>query len=297
MTSPLSTGPIYCLVTVDGDLRVGDAEQQAAAIAAMRALHARLGLAGRTTWFINALDFDWTGCHGAALLDLAATGETLGVHDHLDTYYVETEAQALALMKNSLLRLRQFFERVGRPVTLAAHRSGCFFQNEPAYRAARALGYTLLSDVRPGTAWHARMVRDQPEPSPWRCLGANDADALYADNRCVPLGTCPWRHDAYNWLDYTSRAGPFLQVPVTCAPWADRQRCAAAVESRPADAYLVCDTHPYDLQDPATGAVCPERLEHYAAGLDWLRAAFRPEFIRLDEVADCLAQRTPLPAG
>jgi hypothetical protein len=48
---------IFFLVTVDGDLRVGDTNQQRAAVEAMRAIHAEVGIIGCIAWFVNEIDF------------------------------------------------------------------------------------------------------------------------------------------------------------------------------------------------------------------------------------------------
>jgi hypothetical protein len=113
------TSTVYAIVTVDGDLRVGTPEQQAAAVRAIRQIHAEGGLLGKTSWLINEYDFHWIELHPGLLLELADSGESLGVHDHIDTHYVEADyAGALALMGDSKGRLEAFFRRAGRRVPL-----------------------------------------------------------------------------------------------------------------------------------------------------------------------------------
>lgn len=274
---------VYFLVTVDGDLRVGDAAQQRAGVEAMRAIHADLGIVGRTTWFINPVDFDWTGTHSDLLLSLADSGETLGLHDHLDTHYAETYDDILALMARARRLLSDFFAAAGRDVPLLAHRSGCFQQSEAAYRAAQQLGYRWCSDVWPGTALYARMVCDGPMPNPWRRLD-RDEGGILTDNTMIPLNGTPWRHDASNWLEVTSRSGHFLHLPVTCAPVIDWERIYAALSGAGKQAFLVLDTHPYDLQDPTTAAVDPPTVAHFARDLQRVRDELAAEFVRLDQV-------------
>ncbi len=294
---PASGPKVYFLVTVDGDLRIGAREQQEAAVRAMRDVHASLGLTGRTSWMINEIDFHWTVEHARLLWDLADTGEAIGVHDHLDTHFAETYDQALDLMGRSRRQLGDFFRHAGRDVALSAHRNGCSLQSEASYRAARTLGYSVLSDVRPGLIWHARMVCDRPAPNPWRCLGAEDDGAIRSDNSAVPLAALPWRHDAHNWLDFTSRQGPFLQVSVTCAPFIERPRFEAVVGGGQACAFLVLDTHPYDLQDPATGAVRAERVAEYRQAIEWVRDLWPVVFIRIDQVESVLDSGSEADAG
>ena len=276
---------IYFLVTVDGDLRLGDVNHQRAGVEAMRGIHAEMGFLGCTTWFINEIDFRWTGRHGDLLLDLADSGETIGVHDHLDTHFAESYEDILALMQRSRQRLDGFFATAGRRVPLLAHRNGCFQQSEAAYRAARKLGYRWCSDVWPGTTLYARMVCDGDMPNPWRCVG-EDEGGILTDNTMVPLNGTPWRHGVDDWLDYASRQGHFLQVPVTCAPFVEWDRMQAAIDGAGERAFLVLDTHPYDVQDSATGAVDPRKVADYSSDLRRVRDELGAQFVRLDQVPD-----------
>jgi hypothetical protein len=164
-----------------------------------------------------------------------------------------------------------------------AHRNGCFQQSEAAYRAARDLGYEWCSDVWPQTALYARMVCDGEGLNPWRRLGKEEGGIL-TDNMSVPLNGTPWRHDAHNWLDYTSRLGHFLQVPVTCAPFIEWGRMQAAIDGAGEKAFLVLDTHPYDLQDSSTGAVDLEKVADFTSDLRRLHEEFEARFIRMDQV-------------
>jgi len=279
---------VYFLVTVDGDLRVGDSAQQNAAIAAIRRVHSGIGVYGCTSWMINEIDFDWTGQHAQALLDIVDSGECVGVHDHQDTHYVESYESALALMQDSRRRLMGFLEKSGRRVPLQVHRNGSAIQSEALYRAAVDVGYSLVSDVWPGVRWYGRMVRDGSGPNPWRRMGESDPDAILMDNRVVPLAAIPWRHGPCNWLDFESQEGPLLQVPITCAPRVDETRMTEAAGKSGSTAFLVLDTHPYDMQDPATGEVSPDRVSEYTRSLEWVRDRFQATFIRLDLVPELL---------
>jgi hypothetical protein len=283
----------YFLLTVDGDLRVGTLEQQEAGIRAIRQVHSDMGILGRTTWMINEVDFDWTGQHGRSLLEIVDSGECLGVHDHQDTHYAETYSEAVALMGRSRRRLAAFLEATGRSVALPAHRNGCAIQSEPLYQAAIDLGYTIVSDVWPGVRWFARMVRDGPPPNCWRQMGDSDPDAILMDNRLIPLNGAAWRHAAGNWLDFKCREGPLLQVPITSMPLVDRGRMEGAFADSGSTAFLVLDTHPYDMQDPATGEISPDRVSDYRRSLEWVRDRFQATFIRLDQVPELL----PGPSG
>jgi hypothetical protein len=279
---------VFFLVTVDGDLRVGTPDQQRAGVLAMRGVHRQLGLFSRTTWMINELDFHWTQQHPELLLDLVASGECIGVHDHLDTHYAESYALALDLIRQSKSTLEGFYCRAGQLVSVRSHRNGCALQSEAWYRALKDVGYAEVSDVWPGVAWSGRMVCDGPPPNPWRRLEAGDPGAIAMDNLMIPLTALPWRHDPANWLDYHSRSGCFVQVPITSMPLVDRQRFEQAADSGQPLVFLLVDTHPYDMQDPSTGDVSPERLQEYKASLEWVRQTFQAELIRLDQVRGLL---------
>ena len=281
----MSKGPVvYFLVTVDGDLRVGSPEQQILGVRAMRMVHDDLGLLGRTTWMINELDFQWTNTCPSVLLDLLESGECVGVHDHFDTYFADTHEKASVLAAQSKRALGDFFDRQGRDVQLIAHRNGCAFQSEAIYQALRESGYSILSDVRPGMKWWGRMLRDGAPPNPWRCLGPDDANAILMDNSMLPLRAIPWRHDVQNWLDMSSDLGPFLQVPINSMPMLDRRRVSTAIAQESKAAFVCLDTHPYDMQDPDSGDVSPERVANYRESLEWVLDVHKPDFIRLDEV-------------
>jgi hypothetical protein len=277
---------VYFLVTVDGDLRIGTPEQQIAGILAMRGVHHDLGLYGCTSWMINELDFRWTEVNPHLLLDLVDTGECVGIHDHFDTYFADTYQVASPLAARSKKTLEAFFQANARTVTLNAHRNGCAIQGEAIYRALKDCEYSILSDVRPGVKWFARMLRDGTLPSPWRCLGPDDSQAILMDNSALPLTAVPWRHDVDNWLDTHSDQGPFVQVPINSMPLLDRGRVAEAITGTVSAAFICLDTHPYDLQDPATGEISPERVADFRRSLEWVRETYNPKFIRLDQVPE-----------
>jgi hypothetical protein len=284
---------VFFLVTVDGDLRVGTPAQQKAGVRAMREVHASLGLRGKTSWMINELDFEWTEKHLDLLLDLAHSGECIGVHDHLDTYFAESYEDVFPLMQQSRSRLMACLSSEGiEPARfLTAHRNGCAMQSEPSYRAAIDLGYSIVSDVRPELVWWARMVKVEGMPNSWRALEVGDPRAVCTDNRRIPLPALPWRHGADNWLETTSREGPLTHIPVTCLPWLERDRVEAVIEGNREEAFVLLDTHPYDLQDPGSGEISEERVDSYQRALEWVIEDYHPTFIRLDQAAYYSAQR------
>lgn len=278
---------IYCAVSVDGDLRVGSPTQQKDGIGAMRQAHKDLGLIGRTSWLINEYDFNWTSLYPDVLLDLAASRECIGIHDHLDTQYLENGPyeRIYTFLSSTRSRMREFFIGSGIDVAISVHRNGCCLQSRDIYKALEPLDYTILSDVWPGMRWHSRMLPVEHPVQHWRSLeDENDPGSIFTDNSQVPLTAFPWRHDPDNWLDANSRSGRFLQAPITCLPWVNRERVQSAVKSSGQKVFLVVDTHPYNLQNPDTGEVSAELVNDYCNSLAWIRDTYKAEFIRIDQI-------------
>jgi len=196
-------------------------------------------------------------------------------------------------MERSRSRLIAFLssEDIEPARRLTAHRNGCAMQSEPSYQAAIDLGYSIVSDVRPELVWWARMVSDGDLPSPWRALEEGDPRAVCTDNRKVPLSSLPWRHGAANWLETTSHDGPLTHIPVTCLPWIERERVEASIKGNSEEAFVLLDTHPYDLQDPASGDISEERVGRYRSALEWVIEDYHPTFIRLDQAAAFTKER------
>lgn len=276
---------IFCLVTVDGDLRVGDRSQQKASIEAMCEVHSGLGIQGKTTWFVNEIDFHWMVEQPESLLGFVDSGECIGVHDHLDTHFADTYAHVFELMHASRSHLAGFFLINKREVPLLAHRNGCAIQSPVYYQVAIDLGYTLVSDVRPEMSWSARMVKENGQ---WICLNEDDPRSIFSDNRCIPLGIRPWYHNSQNWMDTASRQGTLLHVPITSMPGVIPERVTAAVENSNNQAFIVIDTHPYDLQDLHSGDLSKENLVTYQQSLLWIKEELDAQFIRLDQLPEKL---------
>lgn len=283
---------VYAVITIDGDLRIGDLGQQKAAINAMMDIHKKAGISGSTTWFINEIDFQWTKWHFASLLALFDRGEELAVHDHQDTHYLFEYAPLLKMMQTSKENLEMFFKQHRSGVSLRSHRNGCAFQNMIFYRVLLSLGYDIVSDVWPGMRWSGRMVKDRTRPMIWRSLSEEDPDSITMDNRNVPLGVCPWRHQADNWMDFHSQTGSFLHLPITTMPLIDRQRVRSAVASGPEVAIVVTDTHPYDLQDPVTGEVSSQACEAHLDSILWMMNEYNPRFVRAQQAAEISLKKT-----
>ncbi len=261
----------------------------------MRQAHTDLGILGHTSWLINENDFHWTELHADILLELAESGECLGVHDHLDSHYLEDKPCDVIyeFLAGSRGRLSKFYRSRGLDIPLCVHRNGCAHQGREIYHALDRMEYTILSDVWPGMKWYARMLPADDPVRRWKSLdNADDPQAIYTDNSQVPLNAGPWRHDSDNWLDFKSRDGRFLQVPITCLPLVDQARVLAAVENSGRQVFLVIDTHPYNLQDPATGEVLPALVKDYCSSMAWIKDRYGAEFIRLDQIPEIMEMDT-----
>ena len=283
---------VYCAVSIDGDLRLGSHAQQKAGVRAMRRAHAELGILGCTTWLINENDFHWTQLAPEILVGLAESGECIGIHDHLDTHYLEDESceRIHEFLSLSWRRLHEFYSRAGLNIRILVHRNGSAHQGQEIYRALGSMEYTILSDVWPGMKWYSRMVPTEHPLQPWKSLeDKDDPETIFTDNSRVPLMAVPWKHDAHNWLDVNSRSGRFLHVPITCLPWVERARVQTAVENSGNKVFLVIDTHPYNLQDPGSGDVSAELVKDYCSTLKWIRDTYRAIFIRIDQIPQLMA--------
>lgn len=272
----------YYLFTVDGDLRIGDVEQQRAAIESLLRLLYEEGLAGEATWFINENDFAWTENHPSSLTEIVERGDAVGLHDHFDTHCIETYEDALPFAQRALQRLRRFLGDMDAGVEVLAHRSGCLHQRLPFYQVVRHLGYRIVSDVWPGMVWRGRMVPHRHRPFRWV---EESEGAPLTENREVPLNGGWWRHDEGNWSDYRSEEGAFIQIPVVSFllwnHYEQYERLKAAYMAAPEEVVLCSDIHPYDIQSDLTGAVDENALGLLRDTLRQIKADFSPQFMNV----------------
>jgi hypothetical protein len=271
-------------------LRVGNSDQQKAGVQAMRQVHDDLCIIGSTSWLINEHDFHWTSMHPEILNELAESGECIGLHDHMDTHYLENKSadRLYEFLSISQRQLKDFYMRNGRDIHLSVHRNGCALQGKEIYQALSGLEYTILSDVWPGMKWQSRMIQVDHPIQHWKSLTGDDPESILTDNSHIPISAFPWRHDTANWLDVNNREGYFLQAPITCLPWVDCDRVHIAINNSRTQAFLVIDTHPYDLQNPKTGNVSEDRVEKYRNSLEWVRNTCKAIFIRIDQIPELI---------
>jgi len=271
------------LITVDCDLRVDEQTERARALEALLDLFARHGLEGRVTWFVNEFDFAITSNHPAFLAEAIRRGDTIGLHDHIDFLDGRWEYdEILAFCARSKKAVETWCAANGGPEQIEFHRYGCLFQREVAYQALAELGYRALSDVYPGY----RMP--------------NHTERVSFDNREVPSGAAPYRHDEANFTDWRSREGRFLQVPVfhmflASLSFEDLGRWfkAAAGRGDSLSAPAWC-FHPYELAggnyaEGWTGKISEEKIALLDTYLRILKNDCRVEFINMQACAERVA--------
>ena len=185
------------LITVDCDLRCDDVDLRQESLDILLQVFAEVGAAGHITWFLNENDFEITKNHESFLREALRRGDTLGLHDHIDWLDGRWEFEPiLEYCRNSKETVETWLAQNGYSDKVVYHRAGCLFQHPVEYVALKELGYTVISDVWPGNT--------RP----------NHTGHLAFDNRKLPVGIMPYRHDEGNFLDYTSRQGYFLHVPI-----------------------------------------------------------------------------------
>jgi len=274
------------LVTVDCDLRMDDVDVRQAGLDALLEVFADEGLAGHVTWFVNESDFRLTELHEGFLHEVIARGDTVGVHDHLESFRAKSADVSLEYDARSVLayctaardRLAGWLEAQGCDGRVTVHRNGCLAQAPQIYEALAELGYTVLSDVWP------------------RHRGNDRRGRAAHDNTGIPLGIGPYRHDTANFQDHTSRRGRFLQVPVAemfLGPFRFEllQRWLDASEQQGADpAVFTWCLHPYEVINDARDAASSGMVGVLRDHLDRCRADHDMEFASMTELAAMLAE-------
>jgi len=243
---------------------------------ALLGVFADVGAAGHATWFLNETynNYCTTGNHPDVVHEALRRGDTVGIHDHIDKldgeWGLEPILELCTAAKDSALT---WLRANGYPNELRAHRFGCLFQRVAAYEAIGRLGYSLVTDIYPGD----KSLNHTGHPS--------------YDNLDIPIGIAPYRHDAHNFTDHTSRSGRFLQFPVTQMYFArvtfeQVERCIAAAEARgqPIAALVLC-FHPYELLTEGRDALSRERVDSLRTLFEGMVTEFGVAFASIEECA------------
>jgi len=260
------------LVTVDCDLRCDDVALRQESLDTLLRVFAETGVAGHATWFANENDFHLTENHEPFLREALGRGDSLGVHDHIDWLKGRWEfGPIMDYCRKSRDTVQHWLSAHGRDEPLRLHRNGCLFQRPVIYAVLKELGYSVVSDVYPG----------QSLP--------NHTGFLSFDNRAMPLGAMPYRHDVDNFGDHLSTQGPFLHLPVMhmgianfdfahLQAWLDA--FAAASISQGALLWLF---HPYEVLNQDKDAISPERAALVDGQLRRLKDEYGVEFASVEE--------------
>ena len=158
------------------------------------------GLEGKVTWFLNEGDVGWSAKYKTLIRDMVRVGYEIGLHTHVGSIFRDAGLETLAeddevfeIVKRTKEDLEQCMGRA-----CISHRFGCYVQAKKLYSMVKRLGMRILSDVNPG-------------------VFLRDLEGHILDNASVPIDALPWRHDEANWLDFRSRQGYFLHIPVCSA--------------------------------------------------------------------------------
>ncbi len=186
------------LLTIDCDLRSQDIGARQESLDELLKVFSETGIAGHMTWMLNENDFSITEHHESFLNEILNRGDTIGVHDHYEFLKGRYEKDAvLDFCGRSKKRVEDWLERNGYKREIILHRNGCLVQNETVYTALKELGYTTVSDVLPGKKF--------PDRYGYPAF----------DNKSIPVGIHPYRHDTANFLNYLSSQGHFLHIPMS----------------------------------------------------------------------------------
>ena len=263
---------VLFLITVDCDLRCDDVDLRQESLEVLLDVFGEAELAGHITWFLNENDFYLTRNHEPFLMEVVRRGDGLGVHDHFERFRCVYQRETI---RRFCLRSKETVERWlrenGHPMEVRLHRNGCLVQHPTIYAALKDLGYRVVSEVYPGKK------------------GVDREDRPAYDNRSVPLGVMPYRHDEGNFMDWGSREGHFVQVPVMHMflknldfKW--MERWIGAFEQRHMEAgILLWLFHPYEVLGEDRRRISPEAVDVLRSHVERCRSEFGVKFANLEE--------------
>ncbi len=158
------------------------------------------GLEGKVTWFLNEGDVRWSVKYKTLIRDMVQAGYEIGLHTHVGSIFRDAGLETLSSSEEIYEIMRRTKEDLGGclGMTCLSHRFGCYYQTKTLYSLVKKMGLRILSDVNPG-------------------VFLRDLEGHILDNANVPMDVLPWRHDEDNWLDFASRQGYFLHIPVSAA--------------------------------------------------------------------------------
>ena len=266
------------LVTVDCDLRTDDVRLRQSSLDTLLRIFADNGVGGHTTWFLNENDFHITKNHPSFLHEALRRGDTLGLHDHFEPFEgVYEVAPIRAFCGHSKQSVEQWLAAQGYPDHITYHRNGCLVQHADIYAALKELGYNTVSEVWPGNV--------RPDRAGYPAF----------DNREVPIGILPYRHDEVNFDDYGSTRGHFLHFPAMHMfmvnlnfDMMDRWLRAFS-EASTEQAVLVWLFHPYEIMNKARTVLEPDLADMLSSYIQRLADEYQVTFVSMAECRGLLS--------
>ena len=244
----------FFLVTVDCDLRCDSIDLRQKSLNTLLEVFAEHGMRGHATWFLNENDFSITINHGLFLKKVLGQGDSIGVHDHYDgpAKNVEGKYDKNAVKEFCFFSKKKIEDWLKQnnyaDKKLIFHRNGCLVQSSQVYTALKELGYCMLFDICP--------ERTLPDRKGF----------LSFDNRSIPRGILPYRHDTANFLDYRSKKGYFLHIPVTqlmmCLDFTWITSWIETFEKKSVETGVITWAfHPYEILDKDRKEVSSKKVE------------------------------------
>lgn len=249
-------------------------------------LFSEFNLEGKITWFLNERDTGWTEHFNDLIKIMSKRGDDIALHTHIGTVYQEvalTDEHQRSKAYEIIKLAKDSLEKVTNS-KITIHRFGCYFQDQYFYSIIRKLGITLISDVVPG-------------------VYLKDLEGHILDNENIPLNTQPWKHDEYNWMDYTSRKGFFTHIPVTACSFGEDPVLKAQQKelkghqlknidviddiSRKSEKYgikIICwDVHPNEIQH-TNGSIDYAKLSLFKSCLVNIQKGLSPVYMSFNEL-------------
>jgi len=262
-------------------------EQYQNAVTCLLELFDALPMKGKMTWVLNQRDVNWARHYRSLIQDMTAAGYEIGLHTHVGAVYQKIALESPALKAKARLLMKEAKERVEDCVGQAcvSHRFGCYHQETFFYAILKQLDIKIVSDVNPG-------------------VFLRDLEGHILDDAAVPYDASPWQHDEHNWLDYKSRQGHFLHVPVCAAGLGGDDflagRQAATLDGRPirniaaVDAaaekakqygirYVCWHMHPHEIQN-LDGSVNADKVKALWDCLEKLHDELHPRYMNFREL-------------
>lgn len=260
------------LITVDCDLRCEDIGLRQKSLNVLLDVFSETGLSGHITWFANENDFQLTKNHQAFLQEILRRGDNLGIHDHFESFKGVYKREAIRkFCHRSKEAMERWLAENGYSMGIWLHRNGCLVQQPEVYAALKDLGYTGVSEIWPGKQGVDR-----------------DGHPAF-DNRSVPIGIMPYRHDEMNFSDWSSKEGHFVQIPIMQMflkdlNYSSMERWIQTFEERSVDpGILVWVFHPYEILDRSRQRISSEAMGILKSHIERCRSEYEVEFTNVKE--------------